>query len=473
MTIAAGTRFGPYQIGEQLGAGGMGEVYRARDTRLDRIVAVKVVPKHLSDVAERRERFEREARAISSLNHPNICTLHDIGRQDGIDFLVMEFLDGETLESRLERGPLPLAEALEVAAQISDALDKAHRQGVVHRDLKPGNVMLTKSGAKLLDFGLAKQAQPAFSASSAVQSAYPTVQSHLTAAGTIVGTLQYMAPEQLEGKDADARTDVFAFGSMLHEMVTGKKAFEGKSQVSLIAAILDHDPPSVSSLQPVSPPLLDHLVRTCLAKNPDKRWQSMADVLIQLQLIRGSSANVAATEIAGGAKRRLRIAWGAAAVLLALSIGLAFALMSPRAVPAPAKVVFEIPTPNAPSPVQAAISPDGSHVVSIMTSDTNTMLWVRALDNVQANFITGTTDPGWPFWSPDGRSIAFFSDGKLKKVDLLGGPPQILCDGGGAGGTWNRDNVIVFAQGGNAPLYKVSAAGGSSGPVDRIGSLTL
>ena len=277
MALTAGTKLGPYEILSPLGAGGMGEVYKARDTRLDRIVAIKVLPPHLAADPQFRERFDREARTISSLDHPHICALYDVGREHGVDFLVMQYLEGETLADRLKKGALGLDQALQYAIEIADALDKAHRKGITHRDLKPGNVMLTKAGTKLLDFGLAK-AGGAGRAGGAGQvvaqdfspaniSAVPTMPPTLTGQGTILGTFQYMAPEQLEGRDADARTDIFAFGALVYEMVTGRRAFEGKSQVSLIAAIIDHDPPPISSLQAVSPPLLDHLVKTCLAKN--------------------------------------------------------------------------------------------------------------------------------------------------------------------------------------------------------------
>jgi eukaryotic-like serine/threonine-protein kinase len=462
-------RLGPYQIGEQLGAGGMGEVYRARDTRLDRTVAIKIVPAHLAGDAELRERFEREARTISSLNHPNVCTLYDVGRENDIDFLVMEYLDGQTLASRLEKGPLPLKEALEVAMQIADGLDKAHRQGVVHRDLKPGNVMLTKTGAKLLDFGLSKQSQPVVSTSTVGRSAFPTGGLPLTAQGAIVGTLQYMAPEQLEGIEADTRTDIFAFGSMLHEMVTGRKAFEGKSQVSLIAAIVDHDPPPVSSLQPVSPPLLDHLVKTCLAKNPDKRWQTMADVLIQLKLIAESGGNMASPAITKRIQRQARFAWIAAAALLIVTAAITAAWMFSGNVPTAGPTVsFEVTPPSQTATNQFALSPTGSHVVAIVASEKAQILWVRALAHLNSNTIPGTEGGTFPFWSPDGRFIGFFADNKLKKVDLFGAPPQIVCDAGnGAGGTWNGDNVIVFAPGGG-PLFRVTAAGGVATPVTQL-----
>src|SRR5258708_37672291 len=284
MPLAAGIKLGPYDIQSLLGAGGMGEVYRARDTRLDRTVAVKILRKGLAETPEVRQRFEREARAVSSLNHPHICALYDVGHQDGIEYLVMEYLEGETLAARIEKGPLPGADLLRYASQIADALDKAHRQGMVHRDLKPGNVMLTKSGAKLLDFGLAKGGEIL----QGDMGSSPTVSRALTAQGMIVGTMQYMSPEQMEGKDADARSDIFSFGAMLYEMAAGKKAFEAKSQASLIAAILKEDPRPMRELQPMTPLLLEHIVKTCLAKDPDERPQSAHDLKLELNWIRES-----------------------------------------------------------------------------------------------------------------------------------------------------------------------------------------
>src|ERR1700726_899112 len=275
MAILPGRRLGPYEILSAIGAGGMGEVYKARDTRLDRIVAIKVLPAHLADRTEVRERFEREAKTIASLNHPHICTLYDTGRQDGIDYLVMEYLEDETLAQRLLKGSLPLEQVLQYAIEISDALDKAHRKGVTHRDLKPGNIILTKSGTKLLDFGLAKLKQEVAPANMQL-SQVPTANDPLTAQGTILGTLQYMAPEQLEGKEVDARTDIFAFGAVVYEMATGKRAFEGKSQASVMSAIMSSDPAPISTLQPMTPPTLDRVVKTCLAKDPDERWQTAA-----------------------------------------------------------------------------------------------------------------------------------------------------------------------------------------------------
>jgi serine/threonine protein kinase len=299
MAILPGKRLGPYEILSSVGAGGMGEVYRARDTRLNRIVAIKVLPAHLADRSELRERFEREARTIASLNHPHICTLHDIGQQDGIDYLVMEYVEGETLAHRLLKGPVPLDLILQYAIEIADALDKAHRKGVTHRDLKPGNIMLTKTGTKLLDFGLAKLKQEVAPANMQL-SQLPTANDPLTAQGTIVGTLQYMAPEQLEGKEVDARTDIFAFSTVVYEMATGKRAFEGKSQASLIAAILEREPPAMSSLQPMTPPALDRVVKKCLAKEPEKRWQAASDVCDELKWIAEGGSQITSAPTATG-----------------------------------------------------------------------------------------------------------------------------------------------------------------------------
>ncbi|MGC1830202.1 MAG: serine/threonine-protein kinase, partial [Candidatus Acidiferrales bacterium] len=309
--LKSGSKLGPYEIVARLGVGGMGEVYRARDTRLDRTVAIKVLRDHLGESAKVRERFEREARTIASLNHAHICTLHDVGREGGTDYLVMEYVEGETLAGRLRKGALPVEQVLQYAIEIADALDKAHRKGITHRDLKPGNIMLTKSGTKLLDFGLAKLKQEM--APNAQLSQLPTASEPLTAQGTILGTLQYMAPEQLEGREADARTDIFAFGVVVYEMATGKKAFEGKSQASLIAKILETDPPPISSLQPMTPPALDRVVKRCLAKEPDERCQSAKDLTDELKWIAegGSQAGVAAPVVARR-RRRERMAWALA-----------------------------------------------------------------------------------------------------------------------------------------------------------------
>ncbi|MDA2938906.1 serine/threonine-protein kinase [Acidobacteria bacterium AH-259-A15] len=468
MSLASGTRLGPYEIITLLGAGGMGEVYRARDTRLDRTVAIKVLLSHLSDNPDLRQRFEREARTISRLNHPHICTLHDIGHHQGIDFLVMEYLEGETLADRLAKGALPIDQALRYAVEIADALDKAHRQGVVHRDLKPGNIMLTETGAKLLDFGLAKLRPPPAAAASL--SALPTEEASLTAEGTILGTFQYMAPEQLEGKEADARTDIFAFGALLYETATGRKAFEGKSQASLIAAILERDPPPISSLQPLTPPALDHAVRRCLAKKPDERWQSANDLTGELKWIveAGSQAGVPAPVLTRRRSRQ-RLGWIAAGALcLPLIATLSLSVIHLREVVEEAQPMRFFVSP--PEQVTLSwwdftvISPDGKHLVfATRSADSSNLLWVRSLDSLTARSLPGTGSARHPFWSPGSRFIGFFSRGKLKKVPLSGGPSQTLCDAPtGRGGSWNREGTIVFNPHWGGPLQYVSAAGGEA-----------
>jgi Tol biopolymer transport system component len=466
MSLSPGTKLGPYEIVAPIGAGGMGEVYKAQDTRLDRTVAIKVLPPHLADDADLRQRFEREARTVSSLNHPHICTLHDIGREGDVAFLVMEHIEGETLAERLKKGPVPLNETLTYAVQIAEALDKAHRQGVVHRDLKPGNVMLTKSGAKLLDFGLAKLAGTVPGGPDvATMSSLPTEQKSLTAAGTILGTFQYMAPEQLEGGEADARTDIFALGALIYEMVTGKKAFEGKSQASLISSIMSSEPASVSTVQPFSPAALDRVIRTCLAKDPDKRWQSAGDVARELEWIAQAGPEAAARPSAEG-RLRERVAWVAAAV--ATLAALVFAFLWTLRAPAPPQVVrFDVlPPENLPVVDSPKLSPDGRYLAfNGIDEQGNAQIWVRPLNAVEARVLPGTEGTTRPFWSPDSSQLGFFSGGKLKKIAVSGGPPQTICDAPtGADGAWNEDGVILYDGQGSDPIMRVSAAGGIPSP---------
>ena len=471
MTLPAGTRLGPHEIVELLGAGGMGEVYRARDTRLDRPVALKVLHGHLAADEHLRQRFDREARTISQLSHPNICALYDVGHQDGIDYLVIEYLEGETLTRRLEKGPLPIEQVLRYGIQIADALDKAHRQGIIHRDLKPDNVMITRSGVKLLDFGLAKLAAPTpGGVISGISVVATQTSATLTAQGTIIGTFQYMAPEQLEGKEADARSDIFALGSVLFEMATGKSAFGGKSHASLIAAILDRTPPPISSVQPMTPPALDRVVKTCLEKDPEDRWQTAHDVKLQLEWIAEGGSQVGAPAAVVSRRRsRERMGWIAAAVLgaAALAIGI-LRLRQDRPSPtvvrsailAPEKTTF-LSTGDGAGPV--AVSPDGRAVAfaAVDASGAST-LWVRSLDSLAARSLPGTENARYPFWSPDNRSLGFFADGKLKRVDVAGGPAIALCNSPDPrGGTWNEDGVILFEPQYREPIFRVSASGGS------------
>jgi len=465
VSLSAGTKLGPYEIVAPIGAGGMGEVYKARDTRLERTVAIKVLPGNLSSSPEVRQRFEREAKTISQLSHPHICALYDVGRDGDTDYLVMEYLEGETLSERLSKGALSLEQTLRYGIEIAEALDTAHRQGIVHRDLKPGNVMLTKSGVKLLDFGLAKAFAPVTQASSLT--ALPTAMGspNLTQEGTILGTFQYMAPEQLEGKEADPRTDIFAFGAVLYEMATGQKPFGGKSQASLIAAILEREPPAISTVQPMTPPALDRVVKTCLAKDPEDRWQSAGDLKRELRWI-GEGSSQAAAALVPSVSRRVRRdrVWMAAAVFsfAALVAALLFWRADSRRPRRESRPVrFEMAPPEKGFFEDfPAVSPDGRFVACVVTSG-ESRLWVRSLDSVSGRELPGTENGSNPFWSPDGRSLGFFSDGKLKRVELSGGAPQTLCEARlSRGGTWGRDGVILFAPDGGASLHRVPASGG-------------
>ncbi len=480
MSLASGTKLGPYEILDPIGAGGMGEVYRGKDTRLDRVVAIKVLPAHVAANPEARQRFEREAKAVSSLNHPHICQLYDIGEQDGIDYLVMEYLEGETLGARLAGGAMPVALVLEHGIQIADALAQAHKQGVFHRDLKPGNIMLTASGAKLLDFGLAKLAQAAPAGMSAA--AMPTRSLGLTVAGTILGTIQYMAPEQIEGKESDGRGDIFAFGAILYEMATGQKAFQGASPASVMAAILRAEPPPLTTLEPMSPPALDHLVRSCLVKDPNARRQNAHDLMLELKWIAegGSQAGIPAPVVAERRGRERR--WKAATAALTLVSTAAIAalvwvggwLRTPP--PEVGPVRFLVPLPEgtnlgpAPALPQAAISPDGRQLAfAAVDTSGKSSLWVRPLNSVSAQRLDRTDGAGVPFWSPDSQFIAFFADGRLKKVPVSGGAPQTLCEAKSfEGGTWSRDGTILFSPGGTEPLYRVAAAGGVATPATQL-----
>jgi Tol biopolymer transport system component len=464
MRLSPGAQLGPYEILAPAGAGGMGEVYRARDTRLDRLVAVKTVSAAVATDPDLRARFQREARIISSLSHPHICALFDVGRQDDVDFVVMEYLEGDTLADRLRRGPLPLDQVLSVAVQIADALAAAHRAGVTHRDLKPGNIMLTKSGAKLLDFGLARSDVPVSGLSVAA-----TMTTPITTEGSILGTCQYMSPEQIQGRPADARSDIFAFGAVLYEAATGQKAFDGKSPVSILSAILEREPEPVRTLRPVTPPGLDRLISACLAKDPDSRWQSALDVKLQLQAIREGGVEAAPRRGAIGAREW--IAW--ALVLLLLLGGLAARAFRPEALASSgASFRASILPPDGMSFSQYhfAVSPDGTRLAFVtIAGDGRTTLSVRSLDTRGTQQIADSDGAAYPFWSPDSSKVAFFSAGQLKVADLSTGTTEKLCEAPiGRGGSWNTDGVILFAPMVDAPISRVSERGGRPQPVTTI-----
>jgi serine/threonine-protein kinase len=479
MPLSAGTRLGPYEIQAAIGAGGMGEVYRAHDTRLGRDVAIKVLPRDVSADPDRRARFEREAKTIAGLNHPHICTLHDVGEHNGSTYLVMEHLQGQTLADRVAKGPLPLEQALTVATEIADALTAAHRQGVIHRDLKPGNVVLTKTGAKLLDFGLAKLKGHGEQAAAASLASAPTQTRPLTSEGAIVGTLQYMAPEQVEGKPADARTDLWALGAILYEMLTGKRAFEGASAASLIGHIMNTEPPALATLQPLTPPALDRLVRQCLAKAPDERPDTAHDLTSQLRSIRETSGapGVAGTQAQREVRRRRepRVAVFAAGGLLLFATGAAIAaallVWAPwRTTPVPALLTLSADIGadallDFDQGSAAILSPDGQTLAFVATVSGLSKIFVRRLDQLQAAPLAGTDGAASPFFSPDGQQLGFFANGKLKKVPVTGGAASVLSDApNGRGATWADDDTIIFtpATAVGTRLMRVSAAGGGA-----------
>jgi len=464
MVLIAGTRLGRYEIQSPLGAGGMGEVYRALDTRLDRIVAVKILPSHLSEDREAKERFDREARTISSLNHPNICTLHDVGHQDGVDYLVMEYLEGETLGSRLDRGALAPDQVLKYGIEICEGLEMAHRNGMVHRDLKPGNIMLTQTGVKLMDFGLAKSLPSRASASSSltVNLSSPAASSPLTEKGMIVGTFQYMSPEQVQGKEVDGRSDIFSLGAVLYEMVTGKRAFEGKSQLSVATAILENEPPPIRSVKPMTSPVLDHAIVCCLAKNPETRWQTARDLALELKWTAEAGAQTETfTSASQWRTRRQVLAWGVAVLLAVIIVLITYSFRGQRPLAA-TPVRFEIQLSA--GALTFMLSPDGRQLAFLAPGpDGRSLVWVRALDSLEPHPLRGTENVLVPIvWSPDSRFIAFQSGSKLKKIDISGGrPPQEICDAFAAviGGSWNRDGTIIFGTVGNG-IMQVPAAGG-------------
>ena len=480
MALTPGTKFGPYEIQSPLGAGGMGEVYRAKDIRLDRTVAVKILPSHLSENPEAKQRFDREARAISSMNHPNICTLHDVGHQGGIDYLVMEFLEGETLADRLRKGAVPGEQLLKYGNEICEGLEKAHKTGVIHRDLKPGNIMLTKTGAKLMDFGLAKttSAEAPHGSSLTMTSSGPLPAHPLTAQGTVLGTFQYMSPEQVEGREADARSDIFALGAVLYEMASGRRAFEGKTTTSVIAAVLERDPPPVSTVQPASPPELDRVVKTCLAKDPDERFQNVHDVKLQLKWIAegGSPARVP-VRVATRRKNREKLAWSLMCGFAILAAAFAvWAYAHPRGSGAGPVLAFVSPPRDTRflafgfGSGPAVVSPDETRLAFTAIDQSGSIkLWTRSLKANDATAVPGTEGAASPFWSADGRSLGFFAGGKLKTVELNGGNLQTVADSSWVGiAAWAPDGTILFRPASSSPLFRVPAAGGRAVPMQAL-----
>lgn len=473
MPLAPGTHLGPYEVTGPLGSGGMGEVYRARDTRLQRSVAIKILPAQLSSDLVRRQRFEREAKTISNLNHPHICVLHDVGSQDGMSYLVMECLEGETLAKRLEKGPLPLEQALKFGSQIADALDKAHRSGVVHRDLKPGNIMLTETGAKLLDFGLAK---PAVTLTTTATLTVATPSSPVTEQGTIVGTFQYMSPEQVEGKELDGRSDIFSLGAVLYEMVTGKRAFEGRSQLSVASAILEREPAPIASIKPLTPPALDHIVQKCLAKSPEERWQNCADLASELKWIAGSSSPVSLAQPTAKAGNfwtwRAITPWAICLFSLVALVAFVFWSQKPTLPTPVSRFVITLPPGQKLAGLNQsalALSPDGSVLAYVAVQNSIQQIYLRPLNSLESRTVPGTEGAVNPFFSPDGQWLGFFADSKLKKVALTGGAPITLADSVLPGGaTWDSQGIIAFSPRSPSPLLQVSETGGATQPLTRM-----
>jgi serine/threonine protein kinase/Tol biopolymer transport system component len=474
LALEPGTRLGAYQIVGSLGAGGMGEVYKARDTRLDRVVAIKVVTATHANDPDSRQRFEQEARTIAALNHPHICTIHDVGRSGETDYLVMEFLEGETLADRIKRGGITLAEALALAIQIGEALTAAHRVGIVHRDLKPGNVMLLRGPqgatvAKLLDFGLAAPTQrdpmdlQQSLAATIAQSMVATRPPSATPALGFSGTLQYMAPEQMDGKAADHRADVFAFGCVLYELLAGRKAFEGATAMVVVAAIMSTEPKPIEALRS-APPLVEHVLRRCLEKDPERRWQSMADVTSQLRWIAEQPLTVVTASAPPPRARPpaiMMIPVVAGTLVIAALVLMAGAnkLRQPDRLEA-APMQFEVTTPPTDLP-HMALSPDGKTLVFVANEDRRPMLWLRSLDRVDVRKLPGTEGGQGPFWSPDGRSIGFFAADKLKRIDVRSGATLDLAPiQNGRGADWGPDGTILFAPGVDSPIMRVSSGGG-------------
>jgi serine/threonine protein kinase len=453
-----GRRLGAYQVHSRIGAGGMGEVYRARDTKLGRDVAIKILPRLFTSDPERLARFEREARVLASLNHPHIGAIYGLEDADGLPALVLELVDGETLADRIARGPIPLTDALAIARQIADALEAAHERDIVHRDVKPANIKVTPNGVvKVLDFGLAKISDAASGGASSLRATTPAV----STPGVILGTAAYMSPEQAKGKEAGRTSDVWAFGCVLYELLTGRRVFEGVTAGEVLGEVLKTEP-DWGALPDESPESIRRLLRRCLQKEPRSRLHDMADVRLEIE-----DAQIAPT---GAESQRLVTVrprtwplWTALACVTFVAVAIVMWVI--RARPTAPEVRLEVTTPPSSDPVSLAVSPDGERIVFSAGAEDDSRLWVRALNSVSTQTLTGTRGARFPFWSPDSRSIGFFADGKLKRIDVDSGAVDVLADASmGRGGTWNQDGVILFTQNTGGSIVRVSASGGSQSP---------
>jgi eukaryotic-like serine/threonine-protein kinase len=467
MPLGPGARLGPYEIVAAIGAGGMGEVYKARDTRLERTVAIKVLPAAFSSDPERLARFEQEARAAAALNHPNILALHDVASHEGAPYIVTELLEGETLRERLAGGALPVRKAIEYAIQIAHGLAAAHEKGIVHRDLKPENIFVTNDGrVKILDFGLAKltQTEPVGGLSE-LRTTPPN-----TVAGVVLGTVGYMSPEQVRGVDADHRSDIFAFGAIVHEMLSGQRAFRAETTIDAMTAILKEEPPDLPAERHI-PPALARIVDRCLEKNPVRRFQSTRDLAFALESLSTQSGATLAIEGVAAPRNRERVAWAllVVAVMGLVALGVPATLYFRRAVAEPVVTRLDVVTPPTRDAFSFALSPDGRQLAFVASGERGSQLWLRSLDKATAQPLASTEGASFPFWAPDSRVIGFFADGKVKRVDLAGGAPQSLADAPyPRGGTWNADGVIVYAPSVADPLMRVAATGGTAAPVTRL-----
>jgi Tol biopolymer transport system component len=468
MALASGARLGPYEILSAIGAGGMGEVYRGRDTKLNRDVALKILPDTFTHDPDRLARFRREAQVLAALNHPHIAAIYGLDEASGQQFLVLELVDGESLDRRIARGSIPLDEALSLAKQIAEALEAAHEKGIIHRDLKPANIALTKDGqVKVLDFGLAKANEAASGAVfDLTHSPTLTSPAMMTGVGMILGTAAYMSPEQAKGRVADKRSDIWAFGCVLFEMLTGRRAFEGEDVAEILGTVLKIEP-DWTRLPADVPPPVRRLLRLCLEKNAKNRRSDVSDVRIDIEQAMREPERAAVPTAAS--RRSTRMAWIVAAVMAAAFASIAVLYFREAPLADQPEMRLEITTPATPAPLDFALSPDGRSIVFVASGDGAPRLWLRRLDQADAQPLAGTDEATFPFWSADNRAIGYFASGKLKRIDIAGGPPRVLTDAApGRGGAWNARDTILFAATGGGPVFRIPASGGEAVPVTRL-----